>query len=279
MGMGSSLLIYYISPNKTNKRFIISFTISIFLIIVFISFLKVVLKMGQQDIWYFIYGLNFTSILFLIIHIRINWKNIKEAIKKKNGVLIVLGIMIASSSFYTITSFNIYKTNPANLNRLLMVLNNSAYTNINKVLPKNKQLSVKALVNDPKKRDFLLEIDRPLLDLRESIEINLEIYGSNKNDVLLFIPKEIFELDLNSINEDKWWAGMSIYAITGIPLVHGVETVANRYGYSDYDESSLRISKDEFDSESIFMEHDANAIFVLEGLEPCVLSVIERTNN
>ena len=65
----------------------------------------------------------------------------------------------------------------------------------------------------------------------------------------------------------KWARGMLVYAVTGVPLVHGLESLRRTYGYADYDESALWVSKDRFDITSA-CQFEKNIIIVESFAEP-----------
>ena len=75
------------------------------------------------------------------------------------------------------------------------------------------------------------------------------INNLKKKDTLLYIPKEIFENDFNQFKEEEWSRGMIVYAIIGVPLIHGIHSLRYTYGYADYDTTSTWVSKNLFNVE------------------------------
>nr|MDA3901189.1 hypothetical protein [Spirochaetota bacterium] len=126
------------------------------------------------------------------------------------------------------------------------------YGNINSILEKNEKLSMidNIFVNNRKTYKRLLT--GPLTVFTDDLHVFLENNQLKKNNVYMFIPKKVFDNEIdNVLKKSKWSQGTLIYAVTGIPLIYGVESLSARYGFANYGKESLRRDESSIDPDYI----------------------------
>jgi len=111
------------------------------------------------------------------------------------------------------------------------------------------------------------EETRPLLNLRKKLYQFLKQNKLSKRDVLLYIPKEIFEKEMFVSVKKKWAKGMLFYAVTGIPLVNGVQKIDSIYGYLEYGEETLWTQLNKFDKEKVCKMIDRRYVITINDLD------------
>ena len=82
----------------------------------------------------------------------------------------------------------------------------------------------------------------------------MKINNLQSKSSLLYVPKEFFEGEFKKFNKTKknfWEGGLLLYAITGVPLVHGQESPDKFYGGSIYDHSVLWVLRKDFNQNEI----------------------------
>lgn len=162
-------------------------------------------------------------------------------------------------------------------------LNENAFRSINDRLPEILKLSLKKLyINGPEnlkdKAFSQLFASRPLYELRQNLYEQLSKNRIAKKNVALFIPRPIFEDFRNKFGRDDREQGLLIYAVTGIQLVHGVES--NQfldYGFAKYINTpdAFRINKDEFSiDKSCKSIEDLTHIVILDQLSPPKINIV-----
>jgi hypothetical protein len=65
--------------------------------------------------------------------------------------------------------------------------------------------------------------------------------------------------------------GLLITAVTGMPLIHGLEELKFSYGYNDYDKNALWLEREKLDSGNACSF--GKAIIVVEKLSPSKLTL------
>ena len=238
---------------------------------------------SPADIWYFLYGLFSVIVLFCYQTLV---RDITSCSDRKDRGVISLGkwyinvfvviLAVVSTSQFPLAGFNLFNISPNNIIKPLQNLNTGNFRYINRHEKLEKSLSFKRLMLgkvhlDPEK------FDRPLLELKESLESLLKNKGLEKNQVFLYIPKEIFKNNFHQFEGWKWARGMLVYAVTGIPLVHGLHSLRDDYGHKDYDSNALWVTRKDFDADKACSVGKKDIIIVNE-LSPPKFTFIECTS-
>lgn len=246
-------IVAYIFKYRLNLYLFITTIIS-FILLIFIA--KLSSGLNSSDIWYFYYGLSSVVILFMIhtLSYTIKLYPIKEftPLTKLNKQLLIAGLIFSAlylSSFYTQPSF---KLESEFLNRDIAVMPNKDK------LAKTKVIFLKEYLD---KKEY-----RPLKVFRDNLYSFMKYNQITKSQVSLYIPKEIFEQMSIKFEGCTWANGMLIYAITGVPLVHGIKELKQSYGYAEYNEDSLWIEKSKFEPKKACESITSKYIITTESL-------------
>lgn len=246
-------LSFYIFRNIQNFYLFISSLIS-FIILIFIT--KINKNFSDSDIGYFYFG--FISILILFIIYTLP-SNIKIYLNKKlssfselNKRLLIVVLFFSAfylSDFYTQPSFKL-KSN--------FLMRDIAIIETKDTLLKTKVIFLK---------EYLVKIEsRPLKVFRDELYKFMKLKQINKSQASLYIEKDIFKKMSLKFEGNLWANGMLVYAITGIPLVHGIQELQENYGYADYNKNSLWIEKNKFEPISVCKSISSDYIIIIESL-------------
>lgn len=122
---------------------------------------------------------------------------------------------------------------------------------------------------------FTVEFDsiepRPLSELRDMINSLISQSSLKKESLLLFVPEEIFVDELDFVVGKEWAAGMVVYAVTGVPLIHGLNSLGYFYGLRQYDGHAVWRSRDQFDFQMACSF--GKDIIIVESMNPVDLSL------
>ncbi|MEZ8103079.1 hypothetical protein [Vibrio bivalvicida] len=81
------------------------------------------------------------------------------------------------------------------------------------------------------------------------------------NNTLLLVTKEAFESELASYNVEPWARGLLVYAVTGVPLYHGITNLKDGYGYSRFNKENMSLSVSEVNKKRLC--YDTNKTLVI----------------
>lgn len=259
----------FLFKSNAAARFFIASVLSVFVLALVVSMQP---NFSGSDIWYFVYGLSSVLILLtyqlvlstLNTHTARNFEGViyfNHPIIKTLLVLVMLGLTSDLNS----TSYNFFNSGVKPTKSVLQNAYKQPFSRLNSY---DKTLKAN-MVKQFKNRDYidLGSYPRPLNAFNESLKSFMSENSLRAKDSLIFMPKEIFETDMDSFKGAKWARGMLVYAVTGVPLVHGLESLRRTYGYADYDESALWVSKDRFDITSA-CQFEKNIIIVESFAEP-----------
>lgn len=227
---------------------------------------------SNTDVWYFVYGLSSVLILLIYQHALslfnscqarnlLGLINFDHPIFKLVVVVLLLGITRELNS----TSYSFFNSGLDSTISVLDNLNKQPFSRINSYDKTLNANYLKVFENrgyvDPDR------YERPLDVFNKKLKLFMLERSLKAEESLLFVPKEIFEEDIKSFGGDKWSRGLLVYAVTGVPLVYGVESLRRTYGYADYDKTSLWVSRESFD-ESLACGHKKKLIVVEKFIEP-----------
>ena len=239
-------VISVIFRNKRNFYFLFA-TILSFLTILFITSIN--LAFNSSDIWYFLFGVHSIFFLFLLQNISINMLKYKvhySALSLINKNIILLTTII--STFYIST---LYVKAPIGTIWYPRSQTNEKFVKTNKHLNQTDKFSYKYKIQHPLDSYQPKNTKQALKLFRKKLYDFMHKYTTTKDNTVLYISKEIFIKDMEQFNGYSWARGMLIYAITGVPLVYGIEKLRTAYGYPDYDKSDLWKNKSDFVKEDV----------------------------
>jgi len=236
---------------KQNLFFVISslFSLSV------LSFLIISREdLIYSDIFYFEYSLAFILILMMFQTI---FNNLATLLQKT----IALIVLVCLSSLYYLPKVNILSLSPSLIKQSIVMLNYRPFVHINRMSTNKEKYSFS---HGGLSKEWLEIQKRPLFNFKTSLEKYMKSSHLSKRNTFLFMPKEIFEKDLNFLSSKKWSIGLFIYASTGIPLIYANKQLIKGYGYRSYTEKSLWVSMDDFDPKKVCNMHLSDTIVIVE---------------
>lgn len=269
------ILVYFF--RSRNSIVILSSSILSFLILVLITELRV--DFSISDVWYFYFGLNFLLFIYVIPTTYMVLYKAFQNIKTKDHLLIRFSkftlfiSIISAGTFYQQTEINILDSTYESICINLECMNTEPFKVLN---AKNKtKYSVKKILLGMD-RTKLIQKNRPLLSFRCDLNDFLRKHNIYKNNVVLFLPKEIMENDLAKMNGDIPSIGMLIYSITGTPLIYGIKESIRGYGHSSYPKNKFWKSEKNFKSKDIFKSISKDYIVKVDNLSTGTFTLINK---
>jgi hypothetical protein len=224
-----------------NSKFAINLFISAIFSLLILSLISIQYYFSGN--YYFTYALQI--ILFIIIYqLVINLFQLKKGSiflekiqlnNKLNNVFLI--IIIFLSLVNTHLKFSKQKT--------IMYFTLQPFSQINHHDPELKVSLSKIFTN----RNYINfeKYERPLNSFKKKLTEFMISHNLHVENSLLFIPKNIFESEVSKFGGTSWARGHLIYAVTGVPLYKGLETVDRRsYGIKDYTSEALTQKRDNF---------------------------------
>lgn len=253
-------------------RVFISGLLTAFVLAVIVSIYP---TLSKADVWYFTYGLS--SVLMLLVYQscigvlhggKLRELTLAAYIKTSYFKSLLVVCLIVLSSQFSLPSFHLLRLSSGPVKKLysahfywLNEYDNNLDANI------IKQIQGRGIY------DFN-HYPRPLTRFKDELSQFMAETGREAAQTLLFIPKEVFVTDFAQFNGHSWARGMLAYAVTGVPLLHGLETLDKKYGYADYDESALWVERAGFDASAACTTFGKDVIIV-ESFEKPDFSLFE----
>jgi len=257
------MILYILYRTKNNYRLLVS-SVSALLIIGIIITIK-----GNEfiraDIFYFEYSLAFILILFM-------FQNIFYNVYTFNKQVVALLALVFLSNFYYLSKFNILSMGTSSIGQRLQSLNYTPFNNISKKLSTSEKVN---FINGGIQTSWVDRQDRPLHNFRKGLNEFLISNKIDKKNILLFIPKEIYEKDLYFIKRKDWSKGLFIYAMTGTPLIYANKELIRGFGYQHYTNDSLWVYRDNFNPKKVCSMKFANTIIVVQNFWTPQFSIID----
>lgn len=109
-----------------------------------------------------------------------------------------------------------------------------------------------------------------LVEFRQGVNDFIAANGMTKQNTYLVVPGKTFDRGIWQWGVEPWARGLAVYAVTGVPLLHGITDPSQKdFGQSGYDRRGRAIN--EFDpGKSVDCSLGKNVI-VLESVSPLVL--------
>jgi len=224
----------FLFKNKRNLCFLFTSLVT-YIVVVFIT--SISLAFSGSDVWYFYFGLNSVFVLFLVQNISLNMREYKIhffALLNLDKKIIFLTTIIST---YYLSTF--YKKAPMDIKFNPQIQIDSKFFKVNKYLQKEDRFSYKNRLNNPFLSHQLIQIKRPLKLFRQRLYSFMDKHNIEKENTVMYLSKELFVKDVSQFKGVSWARGMLIYAITGVPLIYGIEKLRTNYGYADYDKKDL----------------------------------------
>jgi hypothetical protein len=233
-------ILFFISLLFKSRKNNIAFmaALSSFFILTIVSNIK---EFSSPDIFYFKYGFSSILILFTIQSLFFNVKHYHEAkfLKFSNNnikvAIILLVSPVISLSLYYRQTFDFLDI----VEKKQHKYDNRYFLKINNRVNQGDKMSYQKIIKNPFQNHLPENIERPLFEFRKSLFKFMSLNDISKTQALLFVPKEIFEHDIDIFRGEKWARGLFFYAVMGVPLINGVSELRGNYGYADYSSEAL----------------------------------------
>jgi hypothetical protein len=204
----------------------------------FCILLLIVVASGQMnvtDVFYFKYGLTSVLILYSLQLFMSNLKYLNIKISFLRRVLSVLTIFSILSYVFYSNENNIFHSDYKGPQARISNIVDSPFETINLAIEPSSKIYLGKKFDEQIKSDF----KRPLLLFRMELDKTLLRENISKKNVLLYVPKDIFNKDFKQFHGISWGKGLLLYSIIGIPLIYGVDELISRFGFSYYSEKAL----------------------------------------
>jgi hypothetical protein len=209
------------------------FLSSIFTLLVLLFIIKVGV-FSTNNIFYFVYGIY--SILLLFIITAFSYELSRESSQNNRWILYSLVIIVFVILNTLIRANNI--NSEIKLKSLEYNINTKVFEKINRWLPATKDNYLVNISNNEFKVNFPKRENGMNLKLfRIKLFEYMKKENLTKQNTLLYIPKRVYK---NEITEKEWAKGMLVYAVLGVPLIHGLELIKPEYGFANYTKDALR---------------------------------------
>jgi hypothetical protein len=242
--------------------------------------IQVLTGLAQPDIFYFIHGLYFPFILFGFICFsfylsrgQLRKKNTKPlTLSRVNTILAVL--LCVSIIPMKITPINPFSISFDKVVQVLKSANSGYFESFNYVEGAGKQVSILSTVSGLRTLPVDVESSVWVYNFRLSLEGFMKEEGLNKSNSYLFVSNEILGGDVSRVGGNFGWAnGLLIYAVTGVPLLHGIrDPSVTAFGQSSYDSEAMTISETQINGAALCSYE--KKVIVVKTLWPTKFSLI-----
>lgn len=208
----------------------------------------------QPDLYYFIFGLLVPLILlgfqYLLralpndVHLPERWAKVPPAVVRR----VLVALLIASTWPLDKPPLNAF-TNPLNAVRSTLTAANSAYFeeyNIRQA-PADR-VTVASIILRHDALDLTEGRPDGLMTFRADLRAFMEREKLTPRNTLLFVPKGTFVSSVAALGEPSWARGVMLYAVLGVPLLHGIEDKSMlSFGQSAYGPDAIQQTLAQFD--------------------------------
>lgn len=208
----------------------------------------------QPDLFYFIYGLLVPVLLLgiqqLLTDLRSEPKH--PAVVKRftptvvRSALVVL--LIASTLPLDKPPVNAFMIGPGAVRDSLVAANSGYFDRYNFHQAPDAQVSVLAVLGGRGAMQSPESEPEGIDAFREALRAFMADTHLTSRDTLLFVPKEVFDDPVTSFGGPSWASGMMLYAVLGVPLLHGISDDSIRsFGQTSYGADALQQTAAAFD--------------------------------
>jgi len=185
---------------------------------------------AKTDEFYFTYGVLF---VVLTLAIQLAAEQLRVAFRKPFSVAVAI-LVIAATAAIPQTSLSAFGTSKHDLISAVHKADNAYLADLNRIT--SKHTSVTKLLRGAHLPKAKPGVATKFVNSLHAFENEHSLTSKN---AVLWVPKHIFLTQTNFM-VGKWWAkGLLMYAITGVPLVHGSPTLWLGYGYANYTAADL----------------------------------------
>lgn len=208
----------------------------------------------QPDLFYFIYGLLVPVILLGLQQL---WADLNrggplsERLKGLNPRLARVGLvlaLIAAATPMDKPPVSAFMVGPGAIEDSVTAANSAHFKAYNLHRAPDEQVSLASIVLDGDRLEFNEDQAARPTEFRAELRAFMDAEGLTPRNTLLFVPKEAFDSSVASYGGPSWARGMMLYALLGVPLLHGIEDESLlSFGQSSYRPDAAQQSLAEFD--------------------------------
>lgn len=203
-------------------------------------------NLTQPDVFYFIHGLTFPGIILSIISISSDLARplrgtLGQSRQRAFKFTILLCVILATLPMRgsVISSASVWTRSPS---ELITVANHNYFRQINTAQSAGSPLGL----TDRSELLKMVNAGSQLELFNEDLDSFMVENDVTRKNSVFFIPRELLENIPPLHDEPKWAGGMLIYAITGVPLIHGIlDPTYPYFGQSAYGEEAKSLATSE----------------------------------
>ena len=232
---------------------LLSFVLLLLLLHIYPSFLR-------PDKRFFMYGLLYAGFLMAPQLLRVSVEGL--LVDRPKALFVRLGLIATSVLIvFAVTSkpvFNVFNLDWAYVKQ-------SAFKTPFLRLSEKMDLGVNPdirRINRLKPSGAMSSVHRPVSDFKLGLQTFMHANSLSPNNTLLFVPTEVWEEELKVQHGAgrRWpFLGTFLYAVTGVPMIHGVQKMQRTFGFSDYSTDALWRNRASFD-ESLACQMNKNIV-------------------
>jgi hypothetical protein len=219
-----------------------------------------------SDVWYFTFGLS--SVLMMLAYQLIVAALGAYKFRYFEGMIYIdypiikctlIVMLLAATSKFNSTGYSFFNAGFESTKNVLKNVSSQQFRQLNGY-DNELKVDIFKQIADRKYINFN-KYSRPLSEFKAGLQEFMRANRLSARNTLVYMPREIFESSMARFGGAEWARGMLLYAVTGVPLLHGIESLRATYGYSDYDGESLWVERKDFDV-NVACQSEKNIVIV-----------------
>jgi hypothetical protein len=269
---GGMALLCLACPARRNFQVLLAATLSM-LCLWFVSATSPALS--ANDIGYFQYGLSSVLlIVFYALALR-SWVLLRTRLAaplgergvRLSGIAVISALALLSSHL-KLSGHNAFNLDAYSVSATASFIREGAFVQINKRLPVEQRFHISQPYAQKRHRMELLQQGSYLLTFRRYLDWYMRQRSVSPEQSALFIPRSVYEGEMTRLRGMPWANGMLMYALLGVPLVHGVPDGARGYGFAGYQADAGRLEAGDFSLARACQASGAREIWLVNQLRP-----------
>lgn len=208
---------------------------------------QVLAGLTQPDIFYFIFGL---TVPVILLGVQVLLADLDRTVRLPSRLaripaqavrVVLIALMIVATAPLYKSTVNVFTMASPAIAESVAAANTGYFQRYNETVPPSGRVSMLGLVSGEERMDVGASAGGSASAFRTALQEFMVAEQLTARNSLLFIPKEIFQTSIAAYGGPSWARGMLVYALTGVPLIHGIEDNSIRaFGQSSYDETALQ---------------------------------------
>jgi hypothetical protein len=198
----------------------------------------------QPDVYYFIYGLLVPALLLgsqaLIAELRSARSPTPKVARSRAVVALLAALLVVATVPMFKPALSLGPAAPRAILDSLRAADTGYLEAYNSGSMAEDRISLRSILINQDRMEFD-QSRASVADFRFALEEFMDERDLSPRNTLLFVPEEIYDSSVAELGGPAWARGMLIYAITGVPLLHGIDDDSIRnFGQSSYAEDALQ---------------------------------------